>query len=125
MRAIAEGGASTDYTGELFILGGIVLTATLGWVGGIILKKLREPTRIETLWSRLDAQDTRIEQQGERITAQDKKIEQLVRKAAAGGRVIRDLARQWVGDTPRLNPDDLAELDEDTIPTDHPWRVKP
>lgn len=125
IAGIAETSLGPDYVGELFVIGGIVLTGVLGWVGSIILKKLREPTRIETLWSRLDAQDDKIADQNNKIADQDVKIGTLVRKSAAAGRVIRDLARQWVGDKPRLNPDDLAELDEDTIPTDHPWRVKP
>lgn len=105
-----------DYTGELFVLGGIVLTGALGWVGTIIAKRFREPTRIETLWSRLDAQDARIEDLGDRLDSAE-------RVAAASGRVIRDLARQWPESSiPRLNPSDLDAL-EDTIPSH--WRRKP
>jgi hypothetical protein len=104
--------ASNDYVGELWILAGIGLTAVLGWIGGIIAKKMREPVRIESLWTRLDEQDKRIESLGKRLDASEQ-------RDAAKGRIIRALARQWPGgNVPRLNPDDIAELEEDTLP-DH------
>lgn len=107
----------TDYSGELFVLGGIALAAVLGWVGTIIAKRLREPTRIETLWGRLDLQDTKIHELGERVDTAE-------RRAGASGRIIRDLARQWPSTTvPRLNPVDIDALDENTVPAH--WRVKP
>lgn len=119
LDAIAETSVTTNYTGELFILAGIGLTAILGWIGGAIVKKLREPTRIETLWNRLDTQDGKI-------NALETRVNTAERVAGASGRVIRDLARQWPADhVPRLNPSDLDILDEDTIPSDHPWRMKP
>lgn len=105
------------YAGELFILGGIALTAVLGWIGTILAKKYREPIRIETLWSRLDAQDAKIDALEERLDASE-------RRDAAKGRIIRTLARQWPGEhVPRLNPDDIDQLEEDTIPSH--WKVKP
>lgn len=109
--------AVADYSGELFTLGGIALVAVLGWVGTIIAKRLREPTRIETLWGRLDSQDKKIDDLGNRVDVAE-------RRAGASGRIIRDLARQWPStQVPRLNPVDLDELDEDTVPAH--WRLKP
>lgn len=112
-----------DYSGELFTLGGIALVAVLGWVGTIIAKRLREPTRIETLWLRLDSQDAKIHAQDERMGELNTRIDTAERRAGASGRIIRDLARQWPSTTvPRLNPVDIDELDEDTVPAH--WRVK-
>lgn len=110
-------GTVADFSGELFTLGGIVLVGILGWIGTIITKRLREPTRIETLWGRLDSQDKKIDELGTRVDTAE-------RKAGASGRIIRDLARQWpLTSVPRLNPSDLDVLDEDTVPAH--WRVKP
>lgn len=106
-----------DYTGELFVLSGIVLTGILGWIGTIITKRFREPTRIETLWSRLDAQDTKIGTLTDRLDLSD-------RRNGASSRIIRDLARQWPQESiPRLNPADIEVLEADTIPPH--WKVKP
>ncbi len=121
MSAVGEGiGAAADYTGELFVLGGIILTGILGWIGTIVQKRFREPTRIETLWGRIDAQDVKI-------NGLETRVDTAERVAGASGRVIRDLGRQWPGDhTPRLNPADLDILDsvdENTIPPH--WKVKP
>lgn len=128
MHAIEGLATATDYTGELFILGGIVLTGIVGWVGSIIIKRLREPTRIETLWERIDSLTKTIHG----VEGDPTKIGLLARmelterRDLSKGRIIRALARQWPsGNAPHLNPDDLAELDEATLPIDHEWRVKP
>lgn len=114
---LAEGSNGPNYMGELFILGGIFLTGILAWISAIIAKRVREPTRIETLWTRLDAQDVKIETLTTRVAGAERRGD-----AAVG--VVRDLVRQWPhGHIPRLNPVEIDELDEDTIPAD--WRVKP
>lgn len=125
--ASAETVSIQNYAGEAFILGGIALTAILGWVSTILIKKMREPTRIETLWERVDKLTKMVYGDEEKEEpGLVRRMELSERRDAAKGRVIRSLARQWPsGHVPRLNPDDLAELDEDTVPTDHPWRVKP
>lgn len=123
-----------DYTGELFVVLGIVLTAALGWVGTIIAKKLRTPMQIETLWGQIetmrktiygDEKDPHDNGLLGRVALAERRADEEQRKRGAMGRVIRDLARQWKGEPPRLNPSDLDEIDEDTIPKDDPWRVKP
>lgn len=122
--AAEQGSAGPDYVGELFVLGGIALTAIGGWIASIIVKKMREPVRIETLWSRLDAQDAKIGKQDVEIADLRSTVGNTQRVAKAGSRIIRDLARQWPsGHIPRLNPEDIAELEEDTVPTH--WKVKP
>lgn len=114
-----------DYTGELFVLGGIALTAVLGWIGSVVVKRLREPTRIETLWTRLDELTKEIygdEESGS--LGLKRRLENTERRDATKARVIRALARQWPQDEiPFLNPDDLNDLEEDTIPAH--WKVKP
>ena len=127
LAAIAAGASdpNTFTTSHLIFVGGIILTALLGWVGTVIAKRLREPTRIETLWPRLDNQDTKIDAQGTEIEAMRATASKAVRRADAAVGVVRDLVRQWPhGHIPRLNPVDLDELDEeDAIPAE--WRVKP
>lgn len=115
-----------DYVGELFVLGGIVLAAMLGWVGTILIKRIREPTRIETLWERIDGMTKTIYGDPEDAAKPGLlfRMEKSERRDAAKSRIIRDLAGQWPYDrVPRLNPNDIAELEEDTLP-EH-WRVKP
>lgn len=122
---IAAAIAANDYTGELFVLGGIVLTAALGWIGSLLVKRFREPTRIETLWDRLDELTKEIygdEEKG--LPGLKRRLENTERRDATKARIIRALARQWPGDSvPYLNPDDLFDLEDDTIPIH--WKVKP
>ncbi len=119
--------AGADYTGELFVLGGIALTAILGWIGSILVKRFREPTRIETLWDRVDKLHKMVYGDEEAKTpGLLERMERSERRDASKGRIIRSLARQWPSEhVPRLNPDELADLDEDTLEMGHPWRVRP
>jgi hypothetical protein len=120
----AETGGTTDLTGEAFTLGGVILVALIGWLSAVIVKKLREPTRIETLWMRLDKLTTEVYGDGKDNPGLLVRLDATEHRSAAASRVIRDLARQWPSDhVPRLNPDDLSALDEDTVPTH--WKVKP
>lgn len=116
-----------DYTGELFVLAGIVVAAILGWIGNLLVKRFREPTRIETLWDRVDKLHKMVYgDEDANVTGLLERMERSERRDASKGRIIRSLARQWPADhVPRLNPDDLADLDEETMPLDHPWRVRP
>lgn len=107
-----------EYAGALIAAGSIIAVALLGMVGTLVAKRMREPTRIETLWERLDQQDVRIK-------ALEDRADVAERRDRAKGRVIRALARQWTGPTPHLDPLDLIEIDEDTLASHHPWRVKP
>lgn len=119
-----------DYTGELFVLGGIALTALLGWIGSIIVKRVKGRASEPEMWRRLDELSFEVyggrDEKGQHQPGLRDRLEATERKASAASRVVRDVARQWRGnEAPRLNPADLAELDEDTIPADHPWRMKP
>lgn len=125
--AVMAAADAPDYTGQAFILLGIALTAILGWVGSILVKRMREPVSVATMLERLDALTKEV--YGDEKTKTPglrEEIGEARRVGAAMGRIIASLARQWPGDhVPRLNPDDLAELDEDTLPVNHPWRVRP
>lgn len=122
---IAATAAATNYSGELFTLGGIVLVAVLGWVGSVIAKRLRAPTPIETLWSQVDGLSKEIYGDEEAKTiGLKRRLENSERRDQTKGRIIRDLAGQWPSNhVPRLNPYDLEDLEENTIPTH--WKVKP
>jgi hypothetical protein len=122
---IAATATQGDYTGELFTIGGIVLVAVLGLITSAIVKKLREPTRIETLWERVDSLTREIWGDPEEGTPGLRaRMEEAERRDASKGRLIRSLARQWPHvHTPKLDPDLLADLDEGLVP-DH-WRTKP
>lgn len=111
--------------GEWVVIGGIVLSAILTWIGSIIVRRLREPTRIESLWDQVDTLSKEIYGDEEKKTlGLKRRLENAERRDATKGRVIRDLAQQWpTGSIPRLNPADILELEEDTIPAH--WKVKP
>lgn len=125
--AAAAGGP--DFSGELFVLGGVALTGVLGWIGSLIVKRTKARASEPEMWARLDRLSIEVyggkDEGGHQQPGLRDRLETTERKAAAAGRVIRDIARQWKGAAPRLNPADLEELDEDTIPADHPWRLKP
>ena len=128
MISVTGAGGLAGIPGEVFTLGGMIAVAIIGWVSSIVIKRLREPTRIETLWERLDSLTKTV--YGDPETPKSPgllaRMEASERRDMAKGRVIRALARQWPsGHTPHLNPDDLDELDEDTLEYDHPWRAKP
>lgn len=67
--------------------------------------------------SAIDARiDARMEKELKRVYDELDKISKAAdRRAVATGNILRDLATQWVGPPPLLNPADIAEL-TDTIP---------
>ncbi|MFP7833144.1 hypothetical protein [Marisediminicola sp. LYQ134] len=104
------------------------ITGLLGLVGIYFTKKLRPLTSEEALFARLEKLTKEIygDPDDEKKVGLIVRMEASERRDATKGRIIRQLVRQWpTGDVPRLDPSDLAELDEDTIPLDHPWRIKP
>lgn len=118
-----------DISGMLFTFGGVILTAILGWVGTIIAKRIRGQRASEPeMWKRLDElsfivyggrDDDGVEQLGLL-----RRMEITERRDRVKGYIIRSLVRQWPSDhVPRLDPGYLDDLDEDTLPLDHPWRV--
>ena len=125
MTLAAAGALAGDYTGELIVVGSTVILAILGWIVSIILKRMREPTRIESLWTRVDELTKEIWGDPEKDTPGLKaRVERAERRDAVKGKIIRSLSRQWPEvHTPRLDPDLLAELDEGLVP-DH-WLMKP
>lgn len=121
----AEQGGGADYSGELFVLGGGVLLAILGWVGTIIAKKVRGRATEPEMWARLD--ELSLEVYGKDGQPGLKaRLEATERRDVVKGYIIRSLVRQWpAGTIPRLDPGYLSELDEDTLPLDHEWRQHP
>jgi len=117
-----------DGAGQIWIYLGGVGMVVLGWVGSIIVKKFREPTRIETMWERLDSLTKTLHGDPNDANAPGVlvRLEKSESRNKTMGHIIASLVRQWPADhVPHLNPDWLADLDEDTMPLDHPWRVRP
>lgn len=125
---VAAGAIATDYSGELFVLGGIALTAVLAWIGSIIVKRVKGRASEPEMWRRLDELSFAVyggRKDGADVLGFSARLEIAERQARAAGRIVRDVARQWKGDPPRLNPVDLDEIDEETLPINHPWRKRP
>lgn len=112
-------------------LGGIA--SGLAGVLAAIYKSKKDSKNAESITkaaldARIDARvDTQLAKAYEEIDTLKEKVETLEtverRRAGAFTRIFRDLARQWTGSTaPRLNPADIAEVEE-TIPPN--WIGKP
>lgn len=123
--SLAADAGGPDYSGELFVLAGIALTALLGWVGTLIARRVRGRASEPEMWARLDALS--IEVYGKDGQPGLKaRLEATERRDVVKGYIIRSLVRQWpAGNIPRLDPGYLSELDEDTLPLDHEWRQYP
>lgn len=121
----------TDYTGELFILGGIALTALLGWVGTVIARRVRGRASEPEMWRRLDELSLEVyggkDKDGHEQPGLKVRLERSERRDIVKGYILRALVRQWPTSAPipRLDPGYLSELDEDILPLDHEWRIRP
>ena len=127
---------SEQLQGILLTALGVVLVAIIAQIGSIIIKKMRPTLTQPEMWERIDELTRVIYGDGKnelgllkRVTLAEQRADEEERRrmevTSALGRIIRDLAKQWVGAPPRLNPDDLKLLDELYIPAEHPWRQKP
>lgn len=119
-----------DITGELFVAGGIILTAALGWIGTVIARRVRGRSSEPEMWRRLDELSLEVyggkDADGVERKGLKAEMEEARRLNRAQGFIIRALVRQWPDDgVPLLDPNYLAEIDEDTIPADHPFRSRP
>lgn len=133
--ALAANDASPEQlTGAIYTLAVTIIVTILGYVGNVLVKRVRGRASEPDMWARIDDLtktiygDVKEEDPGllRRVAVAESRADAADRKAAATGRLVRELARQWPGDlSPRLNPDDLAELDHEFIPPDHPWRIPP
>jgi hypothetical protein len=109
----------------------LLVIALLGILGNLLVKRMNPPMTEADVRGMLNKLTTDVYGDGktpgllERITVTEARADSAEATAAALGRIIRDLARQWVGVPPRLNPDDLQALDVKYIPGDHPWRKPP
>lgn len=117
---------SAELTGVLWTVCALVVVAIIGFIGNLLVKRLRSRASEPEMWAQLDKLSLEVYGDGQGKVGLKSRVEVAERRFGAAGRVIRDLARQWPEQsTPRLNPNDLDELDESTIPVDHPWRQKP
>jgi len=116
---------TADYSGAIVTVGGIILVALAGGVFAWIFRRTGEGARASDLWKRVD-ELTAVLYGDEDSPGLIREMADVKRRAASQGRVISAVVRQApVGFVPRLDPADLAEIDEDTMPADHPWRRRP
>ncbi len=122
VSAATSGGA--DYTGAVVTVGGIILVALAGSVFAWIFRRTGEGARASDLWKRVD-ELTAVVYGDDDSPGLIREMADVKRQAAAQGRVISAIARQAPeGFIPRLDPNDLDEIDETTMPADHPWRSR-
>lgn len=119
-----------ELSGAIWTLAGTAALAVLGWIGNVIVKRVRPRASEPEMWKRLDQLSVEMyggeDEHGKTVVGLRQRVEVSERRFGAAGRVIRDLARQWPAQhTPRLNPADLDLLDEQTLPLDHSWRTRP
>lgn len=137
LLAAATGGLSDQLTGVLWTVSGTVVAGILVLAGNALVKRLRSRASEPEMWAQLatvmlevyGGRDKEgVERPGLKRELAETRDEMgtVKRKAAAQGRIITAVVRQAPeGFVPRLNPDDLAEVDEDTIPSHSPWRARP
>jgi len=118
---------NTALLATLLTIGGGAIIAIIGFVGNAIVKRIRGRATEPEMWERVA--DLTLEVYGDGTPARlglVKRLDATERRDVVKGYIIRSLVRQWpASHKPRLDPAYLAELDEDTLPLDHPWRVKP
>lgn len=119
---------SDELTGVLWTAGGLVVVAILGIIGNVLVKRYRNRASEPEMWKELRKLQVTVyggfdDESQREIVGLTEQLSDVRRRNAAAGRVIRALSRQWPENhVPRLDPDDILEL-EDTIPAH--WKVKP
>lgn len=118
-------------TGASWTFIGTVFLAVIGFIANYLIKRMRNRASEPDMWLQLDKLSVEVYGDGktpglkERLTAAEERARLADRKAAAIGRIIVKLAEQWQGPAPKLDPHDLAMLDETILPATHWWREKP
>ena len=106
---------------------GLVVVALIGLLGNYFAKRLRGRASEPEMWERIDA--LTVEIFGNGTPAKPgliKRLDAAERRDIVKGYIISALVKQWPEEhKPKLDPNYLAELDEDTLPLDHPWRTRP
>lgn len=127
----AVSGLPPEFVGASWTFVGTLVLALVGYFVNYSIKRARGRASETEMWAQLDKLAVEVYGNGkepglkERVSIAETRADRAEKTAAATGRVIRDLAGQWAGPTPKLNPADLAEIGEDTLPPDHPWRKRP
>jgi hypothetical protein len=115
---------SPQLEGAVWTAGVTLLVALLGWIGNVLVKRTRTRASEPDLWKRLD--ELSLEIYGDsKEPGLKKRLAAAETQNQALGRIVRDLAQSWKGPPPRLNPQDLAQLDYTILPAEHWWRRKP
>lgn len=119
---------SEQLTGILWTAGGFVLVALIGAAGTIIVKFQRSRASEPEMWEKIQELSVTVyggrDKAGREIVGLIEQLGNVTRRNAAQARIIRALSRQWPEpNVPRLDPADIMELEEDTIPAH--WKVKP
>jgi len=107
-------------------LGAII--ALIGAAATILVKRVRGRASEPEMWEKIQQLSTTVyggrDKDGREVVGLIEQLGDMNRRNAAQARVIRALSRQWPKThVPRLDPSDIAELEEDTIPAH--WKVKP
>jgi hypothetical protein len=110
--------------GALISLSITAVLAILGWIGNVIVKRIRVRASEPDMWKQLDKLSVEI-YGNDKEPGLKRRLIAAEATAAAQGRILRDLSQQWVGPPPKLNPQDLVMLDATVLAADHPWRQKP
>lgn len=119
---------SENLTGILWTGASLAIVAIIGALGTVLVKRARSRASEPEMWEKIQELSITVyggrDKQGREIVGLIEQLGNVNRRNAAQARVIRALSRQWPESmTPRLDPNDILELEEDTIPAH--WKVKP
>lgn len=120
---------SENLIGILWTAAGAAVVALIGTIGTIIVRAQRGRASEPELWEELRRLQVTVyggrdAETGREVVGMTERLNAADRRSAAQARIIRALSRQWPeGSVPRLDPADIMELEEDTIPAH--WKVKP
>lgn len=119
---------SENLTGILWTAGAMVIVGILGAIGTVVVKRLRGRASEPEMWEKIQELSVTVyggrDKTGHDVVGLIEQLGNVQRRNAAQARIIRALSQQWPeSDVPRLDPSDILELEEDTIPAH--WKVKP
>lgn len=119
---------SENLVGILWTAAGAAVVALIGTLGTIVVKRARGRASEPEMWEKIQELSTVVyggrDKAGKEVIGLIEQLGNVNRRNAAQARVIRALSRQWPEtNVPRLDPSDILELEEDTIPAH--WKVKP
>jgi hypothetical protein len=119
---------SGELTGVIWTTSGVIVVAVIGAIGSVLVKRFRSRASEPEMWEKIQELSVTVyggrDKSGHEVPGLIEQLGNVNRRNAAQARVIRALSRQWPDSiVPRLDPNDILELEEDTIPAH--WKVKP